>query len=164
MGKGALVVNMPESCSDCKFCRGFNVCKLKKYLNGDILTTIYSVDKQIFDKTRPSWCPLIPLTEYSPIPQESSKICTVKRCMYCGALLPEHGGGYPEDYGLHTPYINFADKEVCPTCDLVVTSTDRMIKKIIDTDGDDRAIKELQEHVEEIRRYYKDKHIKEESP
>lgn len=58
MGKSILVIDTPECCKECPFCKGLNACKVMKYLNGDKITTIYTVDKQIFDGTRPDWCPL----------------------------------------------------------------------------------------------------------
>lgn len=58
MGKSILVMDTPECCEECPFCKGLNDCKVMKYLNGDKITTIYTVDKQIFDGTKPDWCPL----------------------------------------------------------------------------------------------------------
>lgn len=49
MAKAVLVMDMPESCKKCMFCRGLNACKLKKYLVGDRICTIYTVDKQIME-------------------------------------------------------------------------------------------------------------------
>lgn len=61
MSKAVLVIDMPESCEKCCFCRGLNACKLKKYLDRDGLTTVFTVDKQIIDGTKPDWCPLKPM-------------------------------------------------------------------------------------------------------
>ncbi len=63
MPKAVLVMDMPESCKKCVFCRGLNACKLKKYLAGDRICTIYTVDKQIMEGGKPDWCPLRELPE-----------------------------------------------------------------------------------------------------
>lgn len=66
MAKAVLVMDMPESCKKCMFCRGLNACKLKKYLAGDRICTIYTVDKQIMEGGKPDWCPLRELPEKMP--------------------------------------------------------------------------------------------------
>ena len=66
MAKAVLVMDMPESCKKCVFCRGLNACKLKKYLVGDRICTIYTVDKQIMEGGKPDWCPLRELPEKMP--------------------------------------------------------------------------------------------------
>lgn len=66
MPKAVLVMDMPESCKKCVFCRGLNACKLKKYLAGDRICTIYTVDKQIMEGGKPDWCPLRELPEKIP--------------------------------------------------------------------------------------------------
>lgn len=66
MSKAVLVMDMPESCKKCVFCRGLNACKLKKYLVGDRICTIYTVDKQIMEGGKPDWCPLRELPEKIP--------------------------------------------------------------------------------------------------
>lgn len=66
MAKAVLVMDMPESCKKCVFCRGLNACKLKKYLAGDRICTIYTVDKQIMEGGKPDWCPLRELPEKIP--------------------------------------------------------------------------------------------------
>lgn len=66
MPKAVLVMDMPESCKKCMFCRGLNACKLKKYLAGDRICTIYTVDKQIMEGGKPDWCPLRELPEKMP--------------------------------------------------------------------------------------------------
>ena len=63
-GKAILVTDMPKCCGECYFCRGLNVCYLKRMLEGDGLLTIWTVDKQILDRTKPDWCPLVPMPEY----------------------------------------------------------------------------------------------------
>lgn len=68
MGKSILVIDAPENCGRCPFCKGLNACKIMKFLNGDKITTIYTVDKQIFDGTRPDWCPLHDMTERADHP------------------------------------------------------------------------------------------------
>lgn len=64
MAKAVLVMDcMPESCKQCVFCQGLNACKLKKYLVGDKICTVYTVDKQIMEGGKPYWCPLRELPE-----------------------------------------------------------------------------------------------------
>lgn len=63
MAKAILVMDMPESCKQCVFCHGLNACKLKKYLVGDKICTVYTVDKQIMEGGKPDWCPLRELPE-----------------------------------------------------------------------------------------------------
>lgn len=63
MVKAVLVIDMPESCKQCVLCRGLNACKLKKYLVGDRICTVYTVDKQIMEGGKPYWCPLRELPE-----------------------------------------------------------------------------------------------------
>lgn len=63
MAKAVLVMDMPESCGECPFCRGLNECKVKKYLVRDRLFTIFTVDAQIMEGGKPSWCPLRALPE-----------------------------------------------------------------------------------------------------
>lgn len=63
MAKAVLVMDMPESCGECPFCRGLNECKVKKYLVRDRLFTIFTVDAQIMEGEKPSWCPLRELPE-----------------------------------------------------------------------------------------------------
>lgn len=63
MSKAVLVMDMPESCGECPFCRGLNECKVKKYLVRDRLFTIFTVDAQIMKGGKPSWCPLRELPE-----------------------------------------------------------------------------------------------------
>ena len=58
MAKAVLVMDMPEDCKQCVFCRGLNACKLKKYLVRDKICTVYTVDKQIMEGGKPYWCPL----------------------------------------------------------------------------------------------------------
>lgn len=69
MAKAILVIDMPKSCKQCLFCRGLNACKLKKYLVGDRICTIYTVDKQIMEGGKPDWCPLRELPERSDHPE-----------------------------------------------------------------------------------------------
>lgn len=66
MAKAVLVMDMPESCGECPFCRGLNECKVKKYLVRDRLFTIFTVDAQIMEGGKPSWCPLRELPEKIP--------------------------------------------------------------------------------------------------
>ena len=73
MAKAVLVMDMPESCKKCVFCRGLNACKLKKYLVGDRICTIYTVDKQIMEGGKPDWCPLRELPEKTSFFEEMQK-------------------------------------------------------------------------------------------
>ena len=68
MSKAVLVMDMPEDCKQCVFCRGLNACKLKKYLVRDKICTVYTVDKQIMEGGKPDWCPLRELPERSDHP------------------------------------------------------------------------------------------------
>jgi hypothetical protein len=68
MAKAVLVMDMPEDCKQCVFCRGLNACKLKKYLVRDKICTVYTVDKQIMEGGKPDWCPLRELPERSDHP------------------------------------------------------------------------------------------------
>ena len=69
MAKAVLVMDMPEDCKQCVFCRGLNACKLKKYLVRDKICTVYTVDKQIMEGGKPDWCPLRELPEKSDHPE-----------------------------------------------------------------------------------------------
>lgn len=69
MNKAVLVMDMPEDCKQCVFCRGLNACKLKKYLVRDKICTVYTVDKQIMEGGKPYWCPLRELPERSDHPE-----------------------------------------------------------------------------------------------
>lgn len=69
MAKVVLVMDMPEDCKQCVFCRGLNACKLKKYLVRDKICTVYTVDKQIMEGGKPDWCPLRELPERSDHPE-----------------------------------------------------------------------------------------------
>lgn len=66
MAKAVLIMDMPEDCKQCVFCRGLNACKLKKYLVRDKICTVYTVDKQIMEGGKPDWCPLRELPEKIP--------------------------------------------------------------------------------------------------
>lgn len=63
MNKSILVIDTPENCERCPFCRGWNVCKIMKYLNREKIISIYTVDHQIFEANKPDWCPLQPMPE-----------------------------------------------------------------------------------------------------
>lgn len=69
MAKAILIMDMPEDCKQCVFCRGLNACKLKKYLVRDKICTVYTVDKQIMEGGKPDWCPLRELPERSDHPE-----------------------------------------------------------------------------------------------
>lgn len=69
MAKAILIMDMPEDCKQCVFCRGLNACKLKKYLVRDKICTVYTVDKQIMEGGKPDWCPLRELPEKSDHPE-----------------------------------------------------------------------------------------------
>ena len=58
MSKAVLVMDIPSSCMECLFCRGLNVCRLKQCLEKDGVLSVFTVDKQIMDNSRPDWCPL----------------------------------------------------------------------------------------------------------
>lgn len=58
MSKSILVIDTPENCESCPFCRGWNVCKIMKYLKKEKIISSYIVDHQIFEGGKPDWCPL----------------------------------------------------------------------------------------------------------
>ena len=71
MKKAVLVMDMPSSCMECLFCRGLNVCRLKQCLEKDGVLSVFTVDNQILNNSKPDWCPLRELpekrsTEYNP--------------------------------------------------------------------------------------------------
>ena len=69
-------------------------------------------------------------------------------CMYCGKQLAKRlDMNNPEDYGLHTPYLDFSGKVACRECEFVVTQTNRILKAIIDGKERERYIKLLEEHI-----------------
>lgn len=77
-----------------------------------------------------------------------------KKCMYCGKYIKPIEAGNPEDYGLHTPYMDFSDKVVCRECDFVVTQTDRLVKHIVDGYNREYNIERLKEHINAISGIY----------
>lgn len=89
MSKAILVLDMPRNCGECCFLRGLNTCYLKKCLNGDNISTIYTVDKQIDDMSKPSWCPLKPMPE-------KKDICGLYNKEYYdrGGVPPSYKAGY----------------------------------------------------------------------
>ena len=57
---------------------------------------------------------------------------------------------------MHTPYIgNFFDLKVCPRCDFTVTQTDRLLKRVIDSGGDDFSLLSLQEHMQYVYEHWR---------
>ena len=74
-----------------------------------------------------------------------------KKCMYCDRKITnQYDCNNPDDYGLHSKYIDYSDKVVCPKCDYLVTKTNRYIKRIIDYGFSPLAIKELEFHISSI--------------
>ena len=63
MSKAVLVMDMPESCAGCVFCKGLNVCKMKSYMEKEKIFSIYTVDHYLFCNTKPDWCPLREMPE-----------------------------------------------------------------------------------------------------
>lgn len=63
MSKAVLVMDMPSSCMECLFCRGLNVCRLKQCLEKDGVLSVFTVDNQILNNSKPDWCPLKPMPE-----------------------------------------------------------------------------------------------------
>lgn len=68
-------------------------------------------------------------------------------CMYCKKELKKEECNNPDDFGLHSEYINFSDKYVCNKCNLLVTITNRHLKRIIDTDYNSQNMKELENYI-----------------
>lgn len=58
MSKSILVIDTPENCEKRPFCRGWNVCKIMKYLKKEKIISVYTVDHQIFEGGKPDWCPI----------------------------------------------------------------------------------------------------------
>ena len=96
-------------------------------------------------------------TMFLTIEKDGKEEKSSKNCIYCGEELKE-AGACAEDYGLHTPYIkDFYSKRVCAACDLTVTQTDRLLKWVIDSKGDDISIMCLQKHMKRVCKYWEDK-------
>lgn len=72
-------------------------------------------------------------------------------CIYCGVYI-ENNGHNPEDYGLHK--MNFSKLCTCEKCDILVTHTNRILKRIIETNGRCGSIIELESKVNEIKELY----------
>lgn len=89
MAKAVLIMDMPESCGECPFCRGLNECKVKKYLVRDRLCTIFTVDAQIMEGGKPSWCPLRELPE-------KMEVCGTYNAEYYakGGKMPSYKTGW----------------------------------------------------------------------
>lgn len=66
MSKAVLVMDMPSSCMECLFCRGLNVCRLKQCLEKDGVLSVFTVDNQILNNSKPDWCPLRELPKKKP--------------------------------------------------------------------------------------------------
>lgn len=78
---------------------------------------------------------------------KKQKIIFNKQCMYCKKELKKEECNNPDDFGLHSEYINFSDKVVCPKCNLLVTITNRHLKRIIDSDYNSKNMKELENYI-----------------
>ena len=74
-------------------------------------------------------------------------------CMYCRKKIDGMGSN-PDDYGLHSKYIDFSDKSVCFRCDVLVTQTNRYISWILSEKP--RALEQFRMHAEEIVREYEE--------
>lgn len=70
-----------------------------------------------------------------------------KHCCYCFAKLDDYGG-YPSDYGLHSMYIDYSDKSVCPKCNELITLTNRYLAEIVL--GKPHALQHLQRHINSL--------------
>lgn len=72
------------------------------------------------------------------------------KCMYCSKEIKVEECHNPEDFGLHTPYLDFKDKSTCLKCNNLVTITNRLLKNIIDTDYSSKSVEKLKNHIEKI--------------
>lgn len=62
--KGIVVLDeIPKNCSKCMFNTGLNVCKIMKCIKAEKTVSIYTTDKQVLEKTKPDWCPIIQIPE-----------------------------------------------------------------------------------------------------
>lgn len=86
MSKAILIVDMPERCDECCFCRGLNTCKIQKYLNRDRVFTTFTVDKQIIDGSKPRWCPLREIPENKGQNGEIRSRIVKPQLMYYGEI------------------------------------------------------------------------------
>ena len=77
------------------------------------------------------------------------------KCMYCNKEIKRSESHNPEDHGLHTPYLDFRDKGTCEKCNMLVTITNRRLKKILETDGDIDSLNGLDFHFKLIKEIYK---------
>ena len=93
----------------------------------------------------------------------SSLLIESDECIYCGAQLKGEGG-CAEDYGLHTPYFeDFYNKRVCNACDITITQTNRLLKRVIDNRADHNSLLNLQAHMKKVYEFWnnRDNHINE---
>ncbi len=89
-----------------------------------------------------------------PLALEFAQKDGIHKCPYCGRYYTGYGGN-PEDYGLHS-FVDWKTvPDVCGECDLVVVQTDRLLKRVVDERMSDDALKMLESHIKDIRRYYK---------
>ena len=72
--------------------------------------------------------------------------------MYCGKEVTDFGDN-PEDYGLHKQ-IDFSKLCTCNRCNELVTKTNRYIKRVLDTNGQDNTLLDLEAHILSIRKLY----------
>ena len=76
-------------------------------------------------------------------------------CYYCGRELKREENNNAEDYGLHS---ETANKSCCPTCNKLITITDRHLSCAIERDGYvdktevEQAIHNLQELLEALNK------------
>ena len=86
--------------------------------------------------------------------KEQLRTETNGKCMYCGKILNGIGGN-PNDYGLHSEYVDFSDKGVCPRCDELVTQTNRCIRDILNHDGNPEPyFSTLMKHIGDVSDHY----------
>ena len=81
------------------------------------------------------------------------------KCMYCGKEIDDYGHN-PEDFGLHTPYLDFSDYRTCGDCNLLVTITNRLVKQTLDSDWEDSTLEGLESHIHFLKDFKKAKNKK----
>ena len=75
------------------------------------------------------------------------------KCMYCGKELVDNGHN-PEDFGLHTPYMDFSNKCTCNDCNNLITITNRLLKNVLDSNGDKNSMLNLESHITSLKNSY----------
>ena len=73
------------------------------------------------------------------------------KCMYCGKDIKINESHNPEDFGLHTPYLDFSNKRTCNDCNALVTIPNRLIKGVLDTNYSEHSLDKLDSYIKLLR-------------